>query len=567
MTYKTHAAGAAARRGGEPAGGRRSPKAGTPRFLQQAAVRPVPGGTVALGRPRDSFEREADRMADRVRQSAAPAASSAASLAPAPAAAPRGTSAPALSALPSDGRPLDTATRAAMEPHFGMDLGHVRLHSGSQAASLNRDLGSRAFTLGGDIYFGAGHGPQDRDLMAHELTHTVQQGGGATGAGVTGGISARGGPPLIQRDLMQSMPVPLGGFEIGMATQQGVTNTPPTPSGMSGTIRFIPDVDAPNSNVISLVQVVRDTDAGADVAIATMGALQAPRGALGGPGLRTQEDTTRGVEGGFFIDALHQPFGGGAAATPGSALSPNYPFGPGGGAQQTGFKRSNDPADIRSAQMFDAPGTTGPNNRDFSFETVARSEDTGVVYGSLNWGFQVRAGVVQNERAVAVGGTSATFDEALERHRDFYVHEPVTFYFDFDSDVLTPAEAGKIDAFLAYMTRNPTVHVSLEGFADQVGGASQYNVDLSGRRAASVEAGLLARGIDAARIDGIVITHGASTAATADAGTGDQGGNPAVGADQSRDANRQMNRRVLLTFTDTAPPGAAPVPVPAPAGP
>jgi outer membrane protein OmpA-like peptidoglycan-associated protein len=568
MTYKAHAQGSATRPRGPAQGARGARKAGTPRFLQQAVARPLAGGPLTLGRPGDAFEREADRMSERVRQGPADAAGQAAA---SPTATLRPAAPPAVAALQGSGRPLDAATRGAMEPRFGADLGHVRLHSGSEAAALNRDLGSRAFTLGSDIFFGAGHGPHDHALMAHELTHAIQQGGGAAGQG----ISARSGPPAIQRDLMSSMSVPLGGFEIGMQALNGSANTPPTFSGLSGTIRFIPDVNAPNSNSITLVQIVRLTDlGGTDVDPQSMGAPQAPRGALGDPGVRTQDDAARGVEGGFFTDVLHKPLAAGATpAAPGSALSPNYPFQPVGvgtaGTQTPGFKRSSDPADMRSAVLFDAPGATGTGaNFDFTFETVARSEDTGTVYGALHWGFQLNAGVVQGEHVNAVAGQSATFDEALERHRDFYVHEPVSFYFDFDSDVLNPGEAAKIDAFLPYMGRNPTVHVALEGFADQVGGASRYNADLSLRRATSVEAGLLARGIPAARIDGIIIGHGASTAATTDAGTGDQGGNPVVGADQSREANRQMNRRVLLTFTDTAPPApATPAPAPAPAGP
>jgi outer membrane protein OmpA-like peptidoglycan-associated protein len=76
-------------------------------------------------------------------------------------------------------------------------------------------------------------------------------------------------------------------------------------------------------------------------------------------------------------------------------------------------------------------------------------------------------------------------------------------------------------------------------------------VDLSLRRAQAVESALLGKGVAATRIDPIVVGSGASTTATADAGTGDQGGDAAVGADQRREANRWANRRVVLTFQET----------------
>jgi outer membrane protein OmpA-like peptidoglycan-associated protein len=551
MTFKAHAQGVAKRPRSADKAPRHPRSAGTPRFLQPTVARPA--ASIPLGRPGDAFEREADRVADTVRQDAPVARPPAIAR---PAAAP-----PAVPALQGGGRPLDGAMRASMEPRLRTDLGHVRMHTGAEAASLNRDLGSRAFTLGSDIFFGAGHGPHDESLLAHELTHAVQQGGGVSGQGISG----RSGPPVIQRSLISSMSLPLGGFEMGMQSFNGAGNTPPTFSGLSGTIRFIPDVNAPNANSISLVQIVRLTDLGGiDQDPQSMGAPQAPRGALGDPGVRTQDDQARGVEGGFFTDALHKPLAAGAPpASPGSLLSPNYPFRPlptGGGSppQVPGFKRSSDPADIRSASLFDSPGATGAGaNFSFKFETAARSEDTGIVYGALNWGFRLHAGVVEGEFLNPQASQSATFDEALERHRDFYVHEPVSFYFDFDSDVLNAGEGAKIDEFMTYLSRNSAVQVSLEGFADQVGGASAYNADLSLRRAAAVHAALLARGISASRIDSIIIGHGASSSATTDAGTGDQGGNPVVGADQSRESNRQMNRRVLLTFSDSSPPAPA----------
>jgi hypothetical protein len=79
------------------------------------------------------------------------------------------------------GRGLDPATRDFMEPRFGRDFGGVRLHTGPEAARSARGLDARAFTIGQDIYFGEGEyspGTSDgRRLLAHELTHTVQQSG------------------------------------------------------------------------------------------------------------------------------------------------------------------------------------------------------------------------------------------------------------------------------------------------------------------------------------------------------------------------------------------------------
>jgi outer membrane protein OmpA-like peptidoglycan-associated protein len=71
-------------------------------------------------------------------------------------------------------------------------------------------------------------------------------------------------------------------------------------------------------------------------------------------------------------------------------------------------------------------------------------------------------------------------------------------------------------------------------------------------RAEAVRKALIDKGIDEGRIDDIMIGMGADASATGDAGTGDQGGDAAVGADQTREANRWANRRVVLTFEQTA---------------
>lgn len=89
----------------------------------------------------------------------------------------------AIASLQSGSAPgLDGATRSFMESRFGRDLGQVRVHHGPQAADAAQALGAKAFTVGQDIFFNHGqYQPQSRngrELLAHELTHTLQQTGG-----------------------------------------------------------------------------------------------------------------------------------------------------------------------------------------------------------------------------------------------------------------------------------------------------------------------------------------------------------------------------------------------------
>jgi hypothetical protein len=81
--------------------------------------------------------------------------------------------------LNSPGQPLDPATRAFMEPRFGHDFGNVRVHIDEKAADSARFVHAHAYTAGRDVVFGADEfapaTQQGRELIAHELAHTVQQ--------------------------------------------------------------------------------------------------------------------------------------------------------------------------------------------------------------------------------------------------------------------------------------------------------------------------------------------------------------------------------------------------------
>lgn len=122
-------------------------------------------------------EREADAMAEQIPGGA--------SAAPRPQRKSAGHSLSGKSTSQHSGSPMDRSTRSFMEDRFGRDFSDVRIHTDSGAVQLSRALNAQAFTVGRDVYFDGGKyspaSPSGRRLLAHELTHTLQQSeGGAT---------------------------------------------------------------------------------------------------------------------------------------------------------------------------------------------------------------------------------------------------------------------------------------------------------------------------------------------------------------------------------------------------
>jgi hypothetical protein len=97
------------------------------------------------------------------------------------------------------GSALPDSTRSFMESRFNANFGDVRIHTGSTAETLSRDINAQAFTHGNNIYFNSGkyspHTSSGGQLLAHELTHTIQQGAVKTNSG--NNTVAR--KPMIQR--------------------------------------------------------------------------------------------------------------------------------------------------------------------------------------------------------------------------------------------------------------------------------------------------------------------------------------------------------------------------------
>lgn len=90
------------------------------------------------------------------------------------------------------GTPLDPVTQQRLESKMGADFSRVRVHQGKAANEAAKALRARAFTRGSDIYFAEGESPADHQLLAHEVTHVIQQGHAEPGT------AARATDPQVQ---------------------------------------------------------------------------------------------------------------------------------------------------------------------------------------------------------------------------------------------------------------------------------------------------------------------------------------------------------------------------------
>jgi hypothetical protein len=125
--------------------------------------------------------------------------------------------------LNSAGQPLDRETRAFFEPRFGQDFSQVRTHTDGKAAESARAVNALAYTMGKDIVFGSERYAPGTEvgnrLIAHELTHTLQQNGQMA-------RQVDAGAPEDIRDAGESLP---GGVPEAPAAPEATPTTPEQP--------------------------------------------------------------------------------------------------------------------------------------------------------------------------------------------------------------------------------------------------------------------------------------------------------------------------------------------------
>ena len=281
--------------------------------------------------------------------------------------------------LRSSGQPLDLTTRAYMEPRFGHNFANVRIHNGPQADTAAASVQARAFTLGRDVVFAAGeHDPgseSGKRLLAHELTHVVQQSG-------ADGVQAQ----ALQR---KKIPTDFGEFETTkFAEADG--------RGVEIILKFSPDDTKVDAKKIALSQSIRKTtSSGAAYALDPNAATKTvPSGKSGaGYAIDTLAGTTNPLYGerntlGAAQDLKDTPASANTTANPVNlGVNTNY---------ELGYCYKDKPADATKkkhpAGLWDKPQGGKNKGESKTFETVAlavEGTDKDKYYGSVKWGYKM----------------------------------------------------------------------------------------------------------------------------------------------------------------------------------
>jgi hypothetical protein len=219
------AEGARQAKAAEPA---RTPEPARPKISRRALDSRVIQTSLRISQPTDPAEAEADRVARAVVSMPDPGASSGERSGPAiqrkptvAPPAPTGSKVLAAAANPdveaqvrnaaTGGAPLPGKARAFLEPRFRASFAGVSVHTDSKAAGLSAKLGAKAFTYGSNVFFGGGAYDHDSkggmELIAHELTHTIQQGGAIQRKAIAGEtqVTQRTGPQASRLGLSDAL--------------------------------------------------------------------------------------------------------------------------------------------------------------------------------------------------------------------------------------------------------------------------------------------------------------------------------------------------------------------------
>ena len=357
--------------------------------------------------------------------------------------------------LRSSGQPLDAATREFFEPRFGQDFSQVRVHTDAQAAESAQAVNALAYTIGRDIVFGAAQSTLDsneaRRLLAHELTHVAQQGHGAAVNGASTlavdrpdstaereadaaehavsqgkpvSVATTSSAQLNRKESKPLTPVNQGKLSFSMEED-------PTKGKENVTIVFSPDPKGPQTKSINLIQIARVVfDDG------TKWTDQQPKQAA-------LERFTTGA--GFHVDVKPEELKPPRKDKADPNISPAYPPSSVQGESKTevdplsGLSRNvrqtltpqpghNLPGDVLDASINDTPGG-GISSGVWELETVAHSDDLGIDYGAVRWGFHYEGPGMRprytQEKSQISAAPSSNVKESLVAFNKYYMNKHV----------------------------------------------------------------------------------------------------------------------------------------------
>jgi outer membrane protein OmpA-like peptidoglycan-associated protein len=455
--------------------------------------------------------------------------------------------------LRGGGEPLSERARAFFEPRLGYDFGQVRIHTGGAAAESARQVNALAYTLGRDIVLGAGQTayetPGGMRLLAHELAHVVQQGGGRSLGGsavepVRGRVAR-----MIQRQQTDA------GFETGSGVGTGITNGTMTPNnsimGQTFTAQNCRGLYGCNINFEfgkAYQGIYPYASAGRDVrgiyvrisptfdssicgSCGTVHMIQDFRYVTqGAGGMETAEPTTdtRRARAGWG-DATARSRGW-AIDTTETSTSPLL----------TTEWFANPSTATTPAVFWDVPGHwTDRMNQGKEFHTCAVCDNAGsqrIVLACVNWGYYTDGtGAITFRPAtpVATCGPTQELQDATTRWEAIAGNLPANIDFTretgvdqtgqgsvlwFQQNSTTLRQDAEIDStvHMATALRRIRQHLAFDanarivvhGYASEEGDPA-YNMQLSRRRAEVIQARLIAEGIPAGRIT--IQAHGENT--------------------------------------------------------
>jgi hypothetical protein len=320
--------------------------------------------------------------------------------------------------LNSPGQPLDQSLRDFFEPRFGHDFSQVRVHSDAKAAESARAVNALAYTVGQDVVFGLGqYAPaagEGQNLLAHELAHVVQQSAGP------GGLAAR----LDRKESKPPTPVKHGKLSFSMEED-------PTKGKENVTIVFSPDPKGPQTKSINLIQIAKVVfDDG------TRWTDQQPKQAA-------LDRFTTGA--GFHVDVKPEDLPSPRKNKTDPNISPAYPPSSVQGQSKTvvdplsGLSRNvtqtlapqpghNLPGDVLDASINDTPGG-GISSGVWELETVAHSDDLGIDYGAVRWGFHYEGPGMRprytQEKSQISAAPSSNVKESLVAFNKYYMNKHI----------------------------------------------------------------------------------------------------------------------------------------------